>query len=124
GPMTMSTVSLENPASIGSVPGPVRARSVFEFLVTGGATLLLLPLAYWYRESAGLEHSQYIVSMVAFYAAYVINDPHFAVSYMLFYRNVGARLRGEEFQGAQRIRYLVAGFIVPLVLIGWIALAL
>jgi hypothetical protein len=43
---------------------------------------------------------------------------------MLFYKNVGARLRGEEFKGAQRVRYLVAGFIVPLVLIGWIALAL
>ena len=57
-------------------PGPGPARSIGEFLITGGATLLLIPLAYWYRKSAGLEHSEYLVSMVAFYAAYVINDPH------------------------------------------------
>lgn len=107
-----------------AAPNPVRPRSVAEFLVTGGATLLFIPLAYWYRNAVGLDHSQYIVSFAAFYAAYVINDPHFAVSYLLFYKNAKARLRGEEFQGAQRIRYLVSGFIVPVVLIGWIAWAL
>ncbi len=122
--MTASAVSLEKPASAGPLRGPVRARSIGEFLITGGATLLLIPLAVWYRKSAGLEHSEYLVSMVAFYAAYVINDPHFAVSYLLFYKNVGSRLRGEEFQGAQRVRYLVAGFIVPVVMAVWIGVAL
>jgi hypothetical protein len=118
--MTVGAVTLDRPAS----HSPLRARSIFEFLITGGATLVLIPLAYWYRKSAGLEESEYLVSMVAFYAAYVINDPHFAVSYMIFYKNVGARLRGEEFQGAQRIRYIIAGFVVPLVMAAWIAAAL
>jgi hypothetical protein len=122
--MTVSAVSLEQPASASPLPGPVRARTIGEFLITGGATLLLIPLALWYRKAAGLEHSEYLVSMVAFYAAYVINDPHFAVSYLLFYKNIGARLRGEEFQGAQRIRYIVAGFVVPVLMSAWIAVAL
>lgn len=122
--MTVSAVSLQHPASASPLPGPVRARSIGEFLITGGATLLLIPLAIWYREAAGLEHSEYLVSMVAFYAAYVINDPHFAVSYLLFYKNAGARLHGQEFQGAQRVRYIVAGFIVPVVMAAWIAVAL
>lgn len=122
--MTVSAVSLEQPVSAGPLGGPVRARTIGEFLVTGGATLLLIPLAIWYRKAAGLDHSEYLVSMVAFYAAYVINDPHFAVSYLLFYKNAGPRLRGEEFQGAQRIRYIVAGFIVPVVMAAWIGVAL
>jgi len=92
--------------------------------MTGGLTLVLLPLAYVYRRAAGLETSEYIVSFSAFYAAYLINDPHFSVSYLLFYKRAKARLFGQEFQGAQRVRYLVAGLLVPLVLSGWIAFAL
>src|SRR5690606_7034476 len=99
---------------------PFLNRSVFEFLITGGLTLILLPLAYFYRKSAGLERSEYIVSFSAFYAAYLINDPHFSASYLLFYRNARARFLGPEFQGAQRVRYIVAGLIVPLALIAWI----
>lgn len=100
------------------------SRSAFEFLITGGLTLVLLPLAYFYRKSAGLESSEYIVSFSAFYAAYLINDPHFSVSYLLFYKNARARFMGAEFQGAQRVRYIVSGLIVPLALIMWIASAM
>ena len=96
------------------------SRSAFEFLITGGLTLVLLPLAYFYRKSAGLESSEYIVSFSAFYAAYLINDPHFSVSYLLFYKNARARFLGPEFHGAQRVRYIVAGLIVPLALLVWI----
>lgn len=105
-------------------PRRIRWASVGQFLVTGGATLLLIPLAVWYQRIAGLERSEYIVSYAAFYAAYVINDPHFAVSYFLFYKNAGQRLRGEQFQGAQRVRYWVAGFVVPVALVSLIAFAL
>lgn len=102
---------------------PQRGKSVGEFLITGGATLLLIPLALLYRNAVGLDHAEYIVSFAAFYAAYVINDPHFAVSYMLFYKNIKARTFGAEFSGAQRVRYLVSGFLVPALLVGWITVA-
>ena len=104
-----------------AIPGrSLLNRSAFEFLITGGLTLVLLPLAYFYRKSAGLESSEYIVSFSAFYAAYLINDPHFSASYLLFYKNARARFLGPEFRGAQRVRYIVAGLIVPLALIAWI----
>lgn len=98
--------------------------AIGEFLITGGATLVLIPFAYWYRTAAGLEDSEYLVSFFAFYAAYLINDPHFGVSYLLFYKNAKNRLNGVEFQGAQRVRYLVSGFIVPVVLVTWISWAM
>lgn len=95
-----------------------------EFLVVGGATLLLVPFAYWLRIALGLNQAEFVTSMVAFYAAHVINDPHFGVTYVLFYRRAYQRAMGGEFSGTQRIRYLVAGVLVPLVLLGWIAVAL
>jgi len=122
--MTAGTLTLDPEATQGSGTPPFRARSLGEFLITGGATLLLIPFAYFFQKSAGLDQSEYLVSFAAFYAAYVINDPHFAVSYLLFYKNVGKRLSGVEFTGAQRIRYIVSGFVVPAILVAWIASAL
>ncbi|HEY6459799.1 MAG TPA: hypothetical protein VIY73_06595, partial [Polyangiaceae bacterium] len=61
---------------------------------------------------------------VFFYATHVVNDPHFAVTYLLFYDKARARALGSEFQGAQRVRYVIAGFVAPAVLLVWAASAL
>jgi hypothetical protein len=95
-----------------------------EFLLVGGGSLLLLPLLYWYRKGAGLEASEPWVGFMAFHAAVLVNNPHFAVSYLLFYREVKARLLGREYAPLQRARYLVAGFLVPFGLALWVSAAL
>lgn len=100
------------------------ARNVIEFLVAGGGTLALIPLAWWFRSVSGLDESVYLVSMLAFYAAHVINDPHFGVTYLLFYKNVRERALGSTFSGFQRVRYLTAGFVVPVLMLGWIVWAM
>jgi hypothetical protein len=87
--------------------------------LVGGATLLLLPLAWLIRSSFGLDDSEWVVSFVAFYAAMVINDPHFSVTYLLFYRDVKARAAGSSYSSVQRARYVFAGFVVPAVLGAW-----
>src|SRR5690606_23183190 len=79
------------------------ARGIIEFLVVGGATLVLIPFAWWFREATGFDESEYLVSMAAFYAAHVINDPHFGVTYLLFYKNARERALGSVFPIAQRI---------------------
>lgn len=99
-------------------------REVVEFLAVGGATLLLYPLAVWFQRASGLEYSTYLTSMVAFYAAHVINDPHFGVTYVLFYRRLKRRLFGGEFRGLQRARYAWAGFVVPMLMVAWIVWAM
>lgn len=104
--------------------GPPPRGHVAEFLLTGGATFLLFPLCWAYRHLAGLETSEYIVSFFAFYAAWVINDPHFGVTYVLFYRDARRRLLGDAFAPIQRLRYAVAGLVVPVVLVAWSAYAL
>lgn len=100
-----------------------RARAA-EFLLVGGATLVLFPIAWILRGALGLDWAEYGVSFAAFYAAFVINDPHFSVTYLLFYKNVKERALGKAFSPAQRVRYLLAGFFVPAALVGWVVAAL
>ncbi|HYQ18175.1 MAG TPA: hypothetical protein VEQ58_20515, partial [Polyangiaceae bacterium] len=64
------------------------------------------------------------IGFLTFHAAHVINDPHFAVTYLLFYRDVRARAFGAEQPPTQRLRYLFAGFVAPLALCAWAVTAL
>jgi hypothetical protein len=129
--MNASPVSVQSPPA-GVVAGartldPLRVRSgaaVVEFLLVGGATPLLFALAWWLRRSLGLDASELAVGFVMFHAAFVVNDPHFAVTYCLFYRDFVARAFGGAFAGPQRARYLVAGIAVPLGLAAWAGAAL
>lgn len=99
--------------------GEIPVGALSEFLLVGGATLVLFPLAWLGQRVLGLDASEYAVGFLTFHAAHVINDPHFAVTYLLFYRNVKRRALGGEFQGAQRARYWVAGALVPAALLLW-----
>lgn len=95
-----------------------------EFLLTGGGTLALLPLCLVLERTLGLERSELAVGFLTFHAAHVVNDPHFAVTYLLFYRDVKRRLFGAELPRAQRLRYAFAGVVAPLGLVGWASWAL
>jgi hypothetical protein len=103
-----------------------------EFLLVGGVTPFLFPLAWLLRRSLGLDASEYAVGFLTFYGAHVINDPHFAVTYLLFYKDFGARAFGGAFptKGSplgtpmQRARYLAAGVVAPLALAAWAAVAI
>lgn len=95
-----------------------------EAMLVGGATLFLFPLSYLLRHTFGLDRSELWVSIVMFHAARVLNDPHFSVTYLLFYRDARRRALGEAFSPAQRARYVVAGVVVPVVLVTWAGLAL
>ena len=95
-----------------------------EFLAVGGGTLLLFPLAWLLRHSVGLDTAEYAVGFTMFHAAHFINDPHFSVTYLLFYGDARQRLVDVKLSRAQRTRYWVAGVVVPLLLGVWAACAL
>lgn len=96
-----------------------RLATTMEFLLVGGATPFLFPLAWLCRRLLGVDSSELAIGFLAFHGAHLINDPHFSVTYLLFYRDVRRRAAGVCWSSAQRARYLVAGFVVPAVLIAW-----
>ncbi|MCA9594987.1 MAG: hypothetical protein KC776_16815 [Myxococcales bacterium] len=112
--MTTASVALPQPAAPAQ-----RGRSWAEFLLTGGVTLVLFPLSWLAQRAFGLDAPELFVGFVAFHAAHVINDPHFSVSYVLFYRRARERALGSVFSPVQRARYVFAGVVVPVVLAGW-----
>ena len=95
-----------------------RARAL-EFMVVGGATLVLFPLSWLLRNAVGLDASEYAVGFATFYGAYVINDPHFSVTYFLFYKDVRQRTLSTSYDLSYRIRYGFAAFAVPAALVVW-----
>jgi hypothetical protein len=102
--------------------GARRARIV-EFLVLGGGTLVLFPLAWLFRRLAGLDASETFIDALAYHAAVVINNPHFAVTYLLFYKDARRRALGNVFPPWQRARYVVVGLLIPLLLLAWAGFA-
>ncbi len=103
---------------------PARLASGVEFLAVGGATLFLFPLLWLLRKALGLDTAELAVGFLMFHGAHLINDPHFAVTYLLFYKHVKERAFGAAFSPAQRARYWLAGALVPGVLAVWLGTAL
>lgn len=95
-----------------------------EFMAVGGATLALLPIAWACRAVLGLDTSELGFGFLTFYGAYFVNDPHFSVTYLLFYKDVKRRAFGDALPPKQRLRYVVAGFVVPIALATWAAYSL
>jgi hypothetical protein len=90
----------------------------------GGATLVLLPIGWFLRAIVGLDDAELTAGFLGFYGAYVINDPHFAVTYLLFYKQFRERAFGSSRTILQRVRYGISAFAVPVALVIWIALAM
>jgi hypothetical protein len=118
----MTSAPLGDPQStapLAGTPGEKPGAGLGEFLLIGGLTPVLYLLSWILRRSLGLNLAEHEVGFTMFLAAFVVNDPHFAVTYLLFYRDARTRAFGDAFAPAQRARYLVAGALVPAALAAW-----
>ena len=84
----------------------------------GGLSYVAL-LAVWLVTDVAGVNLKYSLPWWVFYAAFVVNYPHFSYSYQLFYRGFVGRLFGDETELTSRLRLLLAGIIVPAVMIGY-----
>ena len=107
----------------GAARRPADSR-VLEFLLVGGGTIVLFPIAWILQKIVGIDDAELAAGFLTFWAAYVVNDPHFAVTYLLFYRDVRARVTSPEIPPLQRARYVACGFVIPALLVGWSAAAM
>lgn len=87
-----------------------------DFFLLGGSALLVLPLMWLTPESArpGAAAGLFLLS-------HVINNPHFAHSYQIFYRDFSAKAFGEALPAPMRLRYLAVGLGVPAFLFVYLA---
>ncbi|ESX24340.1 hypothetical protein [Mesorhizobium sp. LSJC264A00] len=89
---------------------------VADFLMLGGSAFLILPVLFL----VPLEYEGPVAATMVF-VAYLVNYPHFAHSYQLFYRNFGRKVTGDGYDGSLQLRYIFAGIVVPLVMAGFFA---
>lgn len=84
-----------------------------DFLCLGGLSLLVLPLCLLLPDSAQPD-----VLYATWVIAHVINHPHFAHSYQIFYSGFGEKAFGASYAPLLRARYIFAGIVVPVILVG------
>ena len=109
--------------TIDHATAPARRAALFhplvDFLALGGASIVILPCLMLLPES--LVPTLAVVSLAL---SMVVNNPHFAHSYQLFYRDFRAKAFGGDYEGLYRLRYLNAALAVPLAMLAFFAVGL
>ncbi|TPN89349.1 hypothetical protein FJ987_24230 [Mesorhizobium sp. CU2] len=91
---------------------------IVDFLMLGGSAFVLLPPLFF----VPLRYEG-VISAAMLLLANLINHPHFAHSYQIFYRNFGRKVRGEGYGKDLQVRYIFAGIIVPIIMVVFFAYA-
>lgn len=123
-PLSSTLAAPDDAAAPVSRPRVPWRREIVELLLVGGLTPLLFPLSFVLRRTFGFDGPELAVGFLFFHAAFIVNDPHFAVTYVLFYDDVRGRAFGDVFPPALRLRYVLMGFVAPAALFAWCAWAL
>jgi hypothetical protein len=93
-----------------------------DFWLLGGLSIITVILAISFVNWDGRDMMVRVYNL-SYYVALVVNYPHFAFSYQVFYKGLGQRLRHPETSTPSRIRMIVAGFVVPAVLLAYFVAA-
>ncbi len=91
-----------------------------DFWLMGGLSIVFLG-GVWVLTSMYHFNITPQIAWTAYYAAFVVNFPHFAYSYQLFYKGFGERLLSPETSRMSKLRMMIAGVIVPVLLLDYFA---
>ncbi|MDX8477795.1 hypothetical protein RFN28_04780 [Mesorhizobium sp. VK24D] len=109
-------LSVDASAPKAATPGKYLFGPVADFLMLGGSAFLILPILLL----VPLEYEGPVTAMMVV-VAYLINYPHFAHSYQIFYRNFGRKVSGIGYDRSLQLRYIFAGIVVPAVMVAFFA---
>jgi hypothetical protein len=104
-------LSADAPVSVQATPQKYLFGPFIDFFMLGGSAFLILPALYF----VPLKYEG-LVALTAFLLSHLINQPHFAHSYQIFYRNFARKVRGDGYDRNLQIRYIIAGIAVPLIM--------
>jgi hypothetical protein len=88
-----------------------------DFFCLGGGSLLLLAPLLLVPATPDLRRD---FAFWALLAANLVNHPHFAHSYQIFYRGFRGKTFGQTFEPDLRRRYVFAGVVVPALLLSYL----
>lgn len=91
-----------------------------DFLCLGGSSLIILPLLLLVPVA---DH-QAQLGAVMLLVAHLVNHPHFAHSYQIFYRGFRTKAFTADLGRNMQLRYIVSGLVVPIALTGFFAYCL
>ncbi len=86
---------------------------VVDFICLGGGSLALFVLLAIFIP---LEAATPAASVITLGLANLINHPHFAHSYQIFYQNYWQKISHQHPSNGLRVRYIFAGLVVPMAL--------
>ncbi len=86
---------------------------IIDFICLGGGSLIALPIIF----ALPLGPYKASIAQVMVLLSFVLNYPHFAHSYQIFYRQFNRKAFGEEYHVVLRVRYIFAGIVVPAALV-------
>ena len=91
-----------------------------DFMTLGGGSLIVMAaLAVLYPQT---EEARTALFAVTIFLSHFVNNPHFAYSYQIFYRNFLAK--GFSRGAPLRFRYQLAGVVVPAAMVAFFAIAI
>src|SRR5262249_13274736 len=91
----------------------------FDFFALGGGSVIVCGLIAAFLPK-GITNAQQAVLITLLML--LINQPHFAHSYQIFYRGFKEKAFGQSYARDLRIRYVIAGLVVPALLIAFLVL--
>lgn len=109
-------LSADAPVSVAAPPQKYLFGPFIDFFMLGGSAFLILPVLYF----VPLKYEG-VVALAAFLLSHLINQPHFAHSYQIFYRNFARKVRGDGYDRSLQIRYIIAGIAVPMIMVAFFA---
>ncbi|WP_407469263.1 hypothetical protein ABFU38_05475 [Xanthomonas campestris pv. raphani] len=111
----------ETCAAAAAIP-PERKRHLYgpvlDFTLMGGGSVVVMLLLFLFWPQ---EWNTYELAAAMLLVANVVNHPHFAHSYQLFYSRFRSRALGRAFPLGLRVRYIFSGVVVPTVLVTFFA---
>ena len=93
---------------------------VVDFLCLGGCSLFLLPLMFVLPDA---EYRAPVATAMLL-IAHLVNHPHFAASYQIFYRGFSEKAFTPALGRTMQARYLFAGLAVPVLLVAFAAIGI
>lgn len=88
---------------------------LLDFMLLGGGSIFVMAAVWLLVPQSASRDVLLITALIA----HLVNHPHFAHSYQIFYDGFRNKAFGNQYSAALRVRYVIAGVVVPVTLVAY-----